>query len=409
MRRTPFYGWTVLAAAFAIITLSIGTLFALGVFLTPIEQSMGWSRSTIGAVSLLNWFVMGLGGVVAGYLSDRLGTRGVVLGGGGLLGLGLVLSSQVKEMWQLYVSFGVLVGAGVSAFYVPLTVLAVRWFDHRRGMAAAIVSAGNGLGILVLSPLSRWLIDRFDWRLALVILGDAAWLIVIPCAMLLRPAPSALRATAADAERDSPAPGKILGAWPIWAIALTHFACCAAHSGPLFHLVPHAIDQGVASMAAATILGVSGLTSIVGRIGAGVVADRLGVKRTLVSMLLAQAALIPLYLVASSAGSLWGLSIAFGLAYGGVMPLYAVVTREYFGEAIMGTAYGWVFFISCIGMGLGSFAGGAIYDAFGSYRGLYVGSFAIGIMGFVLAMTLRPPAAVPLRVAYLPASEPVSR
>src|SRR5262245_18279243 len=194
MRPTPFYGWTVLAAAFAIITLSIGTLFTLGVFLKPIEEGMGWSRSSIGAVSLLNWFVMGLGGVVAGYLSDRFGTRAVVLSGGVLLGLGLVLSGQVREVWQLYVTFGILVGAGVSTFYVPLTVLAVKWFDDRRGMAAAIVSAGNGLGILALSPLSRWLINQFEWRTAFVILGDLAWLVVIPCAILLRPAPAPLRA-----------------------------------------------------------------------------------------------------------------------------------------------------------------------------------------------------------------------
>ena len=112
------------------------------------------------------------------------------------------------------------------------------------------------------------------------------------------------------------------------------------------------MDQGVARMAAAGILGVSGLTSIFGRVGTGIVADRLGAKRTLLSALSLQAALIFLYLFATSEGALWGLSLAFGVAYGGAMPLYAVVTREYFGERILGTAYGGVFFISCIGMGL---------------------------------------------------------
>jgi sugar phosphate permease len=100
--RRGSYGWVVLAAAFAIIALSIGTLFTLGVFMEPLEDTLGWSRSGIGAIGLLNWIVMGLGGVLAGYLSDRVGTRAVVLAGGGLLGLGLVLSSQVKEIWQLY-------------------------------------------------------------------------------------------------------------------------------------------------------------------------------------------------------------------------------------------------------------------------------------------------------------------
>ena len=405
MRPTPFYGWVVLGAAFAIIALSIGTLFTLGVFLKPIEEGMGWSRSSIGAVGLLNWLVMGLGGVVAGYLSDRFGTRVVVLVGGALLGLGLVLSSQVTEAWQLYVTFGVLVGAGVSAFYVPLTVLAIRWFDDRRGMAAAIVSAGNGLGIMALSPLSRWLINELDWRSAFVVLGDLAWLIVIPCALFLKPSPTAAASGWASGRASGTAPVRqVLVSWPIWAIALTHFACCAAHSGPIFHLVSHAIDQGVGSMAAASILGASGLSSIVGRVGSGIVADRLGVKHTLIAMLAAQAVLIPVYLAATSEGSLWGLSMVFGVAYGGVMPLYAVLTREYFGEAIMGTAYGWVFFISCIGMGLGSFAGGAIHDVLGSYQGLFVGSFAVGAMAVVLAATLRPPARLRLQTTEVRAA-----
>lgn len=397
--RRIFYGWVVLAAAFAIITLSIGTLFTLGVFMKPMQDAMGWSRSSIGAIGLLNWIVMGLGGVLAGYLSDRIGTRTVVLVGGGLLGIGLVLSSQVREIWQFYLTFGVMVGGGVSAFYVPLTVLAVKWFEGRRGLAAAIVSAGNGFGILALSPLSRWLINQFDWRMALLILGDLAWLVVIPAALLLRNAPGtptrsespamiATRAGRSDA-------GSILGAGPVWAIGITHFACCAAHSGPIFHMVSHAIDQGVAGMAAATLLGVSGFSSIAGRIAAGLVADRFGTRRTLVTMLGFQAMMIAFYLVARGVGALYGLGLAFGVAYGGVMPLYALVTREYFGERVLGTAYGIVFFISCIGMGLGSWAGGVIHDALGSYQWLFLGSVAVGGMAVILALTLRPPSRIP--------------
>ena len=424
MTQRFFYGWVVLGAAFVIITMSIGTLFTLGVFLRPIEESMGWSRSGIGAIGLFNWIVMGAGGVVSGFVSDRLGTRRVVLVGAIVLGLGLVLSSYVQQVWQLYVTFGLLVGAGVSAFYVPLTVLAIKWFEGRRGMAAAIVSAGNGLGILALAPLTRWLISEFDWRVAFLVLGNLAWVVVLPCAVLLRgpggggsegrlPSSSSSLSDAGAQKwpPHSPSGGRpftarspvlVSGArspwaiWPFWAIALTHFCCCAAHSGPLFHLVSHAMDQGVARMAAAGILGVSGLTSIFGRVGTGIVADRIGAKRTLLSALSLQAALIFLYLFATSEGALWGLSLAFGVAYGGAMPLYAVVTREYFGERILGTAYGGVFFISCIGMGLGSFAGGVIHDLLGTYQWLFLGSFTIGMMAIVLGVTLKAPGAVPV-------------
>jgi MFS family permease len=432
MRRF-LYGWVVLAAAFAVITMSIGTLFTLGVFLKPIEDSMGWSRSGIGAIGLFNWIVMGAGGVVSGFVSDRVGTRRVVLVGAALLAGGLLLSSHVLQMWQLYVSFGLLVGAGVSAFYVPLTVLAIKWFEGRRAMAAAVVWAGNGLGILALAPLTRWLISEYDWRVAFFLLGVLALVVVVPCALLLRGPgefeTSARQGGSAEATAESPhtnvrrggSAGAISGppqmksltevnggnspwsTWPFWAIALTHFCCCAAHSGPLFHLVSHAMDQGVARMTAASILGVSGLTSIFGRIGTGIVADRVGAKRTLLAALSLQALLIFLYLFATGTGGLYAVSLAFGVAYGGAMPLYPVVTREYFGERVMGTAYGAVFFISCIGMGLGSYAGGAIHDVLGTYRVLFLGSFAIGLMAVVLGVTLKHPVAAqrprPLPVA----------
>jgi MFS family permease len=413
------YGWVVLAAAFVVITMSIGTLFTLGVFLQPIEDSMGWSRSGIGAIGLFNWIVMGAGGVVSGFVSDRVGTRRVVLAGAALLSAGLLLSSHVQEMWHLYVTFGLLVGAGVSAFYVPLTVLAIKWFEGRRAMAAAVVSAGNGLGILALAPLTRWLINEYDWRVAFSVLGAIALVVVVPCALLLK-GPTALATNASrrggggtagamteHAQTDvrhwgsagaiSRPPrlnrGSPWGTWPFWAIALTHFCCCAAHSGPLFHLVSHAMDQGVARMTAASILGASGFASIFGRIGTGIVADRVGAKPTLLAALGFQALLIFLYLFATGTGALYAVSLAFGVAYGGAMPLYPVVTREYFGERVMGTAYGAVFFISCIGMGLGSYAGGAIHDLLGTYQWLFLGSFAIGLMAVVLGVTLKAPVA----------------
>lgn len=390
---TPFYGWTVLAAAFVIITMSIGMLFTLAIFLKPLEDSMGWSRSSISSVGLLNWVVMGLGGVLAGFISDRVGTRAVVLVGSGLLGLGLVLSSRVTALWQLYVTFGILVAGGVSAFYVPLTVLAIKWFGDRRGMAASVVSAGNGAGILVLSPLTRWLVNELDWRMAFLILGDLAWLVVIPAALLLRDAPG----TGEGREiKRSGQPGVIFRSWPFWAIALTHFACCAAHSGPIFHLVTHAIDQGVARMSAAGLLGLSGLSSIFGRVGTGIVADRVGAKPTLIAALALQAFTVFAFLFVRDLGPLSALTFVFGIAYGASMPLYALVTREYFGEQALGTAFGAVFFISCIGMGLGSYGGGFLYDALGSYAWLFLASGAIGTMAVVMAVALRPPAPAPV-------------
>ena len=396
MRRV-FYGWIVVAVSAAIVCIGMGCLFALGVFLVPIERAMGWSRGAISTVALLNWIAMGLGSFFWGALSDRIGARGVAVGGGFLLGLGLVLSSQTQALWQLYVTFGFLVGFAVGAFYAPLTAITTKWFTARRGLAVALVSAGIGFGILVIAPLARALTSAWDWRVAMLVLGDLAWLVVIPVGLLLRePETGAVSgADATDASRAGTGheftTREVLSARQFWAIALTHFACCAAHSGPIFHMVTHATDQGVTAMAAATVFGVSGLASIAGRVGGGLLADRFGAKPTLIAGLALQAVMIVGYLFARDLGAFMALALVFGAAYGGVMPLYALVTREYFGEKVMGSAYGAVFLISTLGMGLGSFAGGAIYDRIGSYTWLFLGSVAIGGMAVVLAFTFRRP------------------
>jgi MFS family permease len=397
-QRRFFYGWVVLAVSAIVICLGMGALFSLGVFLKPIEQSMGWSRSAISTVALLNWLAMGLGSFVWGTLSDRLGTRLVAGAGGFLLGLGLVLSSQVSTLWQLQVCFGVLVGFAVGAFYAPLTSTATKWFTANRGLAVAIVSAGIGLGILGIAPLARWLTTLFDWRTAMLMLGDLCWLVIIPLCLLIRNAPADMGAQALGGttesvpERDYTT-ADVLRSPQFWAIGLTHFACCAAHSGPIFHMVTHAIDQGLTAMVAATVLGVSGLASVIGRLGCGILADRFGAKRTLLVGLGLQAALVFGYVFARDTASFYALGVVFGVAYGGVMPLYAIVTREFFGEKIMGSAYGAVFLLSTLGMGLGSFTGGALYDRFGSYLWLYLGSGGIGLAAVVLALTFRRPRA----------------
>src|SRR5213593_457936 len=402
-QRGLFYGWVVLAAAATVVAIGQGSLFALGVFLKPLEDSMRWSRSAISMTALINWMAMGAGSFFWGVVSDRVGSRGVTVAGGSLLGLALVLSGQATALWQLHVTFGLGVGFAAGAFLTPLSATATKWFTANRGLAVAIVSAGGGAGMLVISPLVRWLTSAYDWRVAMIVLGDLAWLVTIPVALLIPNAPAAMGVVArggAAAPQRNFSMGQVLRAPQFWAIALTHLACCAAHAGPIFHMVTHAIDQGVAAMLAATVLGVSGLSSIAGRIACGLIADRFGAKPTLIVGLALQAVMVFAYLFTRDTWSFYAAAVAFGLSYGGVMPLYALVTREYFGEKVMGTAYGAVFLVSTLGMGLGSWAGGWIHDAFGTYAWLFISSAAIGVMAMVLAMTFRPPRVViaPIRV-----------
>jgi MFS family permease len=415
-----FYGWIVLGAAFLIIMIGIGTMFSSGVFLIPLQEEFGWTRSEISLASLLNWITFGLFSFLCGTLSDRIGTRRVVVFGGVMLGLGLTLSGLTRQLWHLYLTFGLLGGAGVGAFYVPLSATATRWFSSNRGLALAIVSGGNGTGILVIAPLARYLITTYDWASAFMAMGVLSWVIILPAALLVRNSPAEMGYQAYGAGDDvdvkpaarrvAPDAGEMSGreamrAPALWLIALTHFCCCAAHSGPIFHMASFAIDMGIPEMAAATLLGLSGLISIAGRVGTGVIADRIGAKTTLIALLGLQALGIVSYLWAGPLWTFLALAVVFGVGYGGVMPLYAILTRQYFGARVMGTMYGAVFGVSAVGMGMGSYLGGFFFDLSGAYTGLYVVSFLLGVSAIILGFGLRPPR---MRAISLRAAPPVA-
>jgi MFS family permease len=398
-----FYGWVIVGVGIVVTCIGLGAMLSLSVFLQPMAMAMGWSRAGISMAALLNFLCMGVGSFVWGALSDRFGTRAVVLWGGALLGLGLVTASQAATLGQFQVLFGVIVGFAAGSLYTPMTAATVRWFTRHRSLAVALVSAGLSLGSATAAPLARWLITSYDWRFAMLVLGDLAWLVIIPSALLVRnppalPAGAAAAATAGADGRELTV-AQALRTPQFAAIALTFFACCAAHSGPIFHMVTHAIDHGVTAMAAATVLSAAGVASLGGKILCGLVADRVGAKRVLVGGLALQAVAVSLYLFTRDTASFYALALVFGFAYGGVMPLYAILVREYFGERIMGTIFGAVAFTSTIGMALGPWAGGWLYDTFGSYFWLYIGSAGIGLGAVAIAFAFRPPgplaAAVP--------------
>ena len=173
-------------------------------------------------------------------------------------------------------------------------------------------------------------------------------------------------------------------------LALTFFACCATHSGPIFHTVSYAIACGLPAMAAVTIYSVEGLAGLGGRLLFGLLGDRFGAKRVLVVGLLIQALAAGAYFFARQLGEFYAVAAVFGFAYGGVMPLYAVLAREYFPMRIMGTVFGAAAMVSSLGMALGPAVGGWIFDTFGGYGWLYIGSFAIGLGAVAIALAFPP-------------------
>jgi MFS family permease len=239
-----------------------------------------------------------------------------------------------------------------------------------------------------------------------MVMGVLSWVIILPAALLVRNSPAEMGYHAygtgdeADvkpiATRLSLDAGGMNGREAVrtptlWLIALTHFFCCAAHAGPIFHMASFAMDMGISKMVAATLLGLSGFVSIAGRVGSGVIADRIGAKPTLTTLLSLQALGIVLYLWAGPLWTFLALAAVFGLGYGGVMPLYAILTRQYFGARVMGTMYGLVFGVSSVGMGIGTYLGGFFFDRSGTYTGLYVASFLLGVSAIILGAALRPP------------------
>jgi MFS family permease len=402
-RPAVFYGWIVLGASVAIVMVGAGVTFSLAIFLKPLEEEFGWSRGLISGIALLNWIVFGIGSFVWGSLSDRVGARRVILAGAGLLAVALLLSSQITAAWQLYGAFGVLGAAGASGFYVPLSATATRWFVARRGLAVGLLNSGMGLGILVMPPLARALITLVGWRATLGLFAGLTLAIALVVVRYIydRPADLGLEEyghrvpPARTAGPAGMAPAAALTHPAFWVLSVAHFWCCLAHAGPLFHMVTHAIDLGVPKMTAAAMLGLSGATSIAGRIGSGLLVDRFGAKPTLVAMLVVQAAILSTYLLAGGPGPLLGIALLFGVAYGGAMPVYALVAREFFGERVIGTTFGGIFFISCIGMGLGSYGGGVIFDHLGSYWTMHLASTAVGATAILTALGLRAPRRLP--------------
>ena len=302
-----FYGWVIVGAGIVITCVGFGAMLTLSVFLQPMAEAMGWSRTGIAAAALLNFLGMGLGAFMWGALSDRFGTRVVVLCGGVLLGLGMVLASQATTLLQFQLLYGVVVGVATGSFYAPLISTTTRWFTEHRSLAVALVSAGLSVGSTVMAPLSRWLISQL--RLAHRDVGHRRSRVAGGHSCRVPRAQPAPTSTAAGAPR-LPGPA-----------AATHGRAGGAHAavrrhrahplrvlrGALRAHLPHghnAIDRGVPAMAAATVLSVAGLASLSGKIGCGIFADRVGAKRTLVAGLALQAAAISLYLFTGGLGEL---------------------------------------------------------------------------------------------------------
>jgi MFS family permease len=399
------YGWVIVAAGALMTWMAMGALLALPVFLAPISADTGWSRGGIGFAMTLNFLTMGIGSFFWGGLSDRYGPRMILGLGVVLLGAGLALASRSTTLFEFQAVYGLLIGIAAGSLMVPLMSTVTLWFDQHRALAVSLVSSGIGVAPMTVSPFATALVARHGWRTAELILAVAVVVLLVPAALCVRRPPhmpAAVDAGGMGGPELKRAAGRAMRSRPFVVLAATYFACCATHAGPIFHTISYAIGCGLSAMTAVTIYSVEGFAGLVGRLVFGFLGDKVGVRRMIVAGLLVQAIAAGSYVLARGLDDFYATAFVFGMAYGGVMPLYAALARNYFAPEIMGSVLGGLTLTSGLGMALGPALGGWVFDHLHAYTWMYLGSLAVGLGAAAIALAL-PRARTSVPVIALPA------
>jgi MFS family permease len=384
-------------------------MFSLPVLLQPIVRDTGWSVAGVSSAMTIGFLAMACCSMAWGTLSDRWGPLPVVLTGSTVLPASLLLASQATSLFAFQFIFGVMVGGSIAAIFAPMMATVTGWFDSHRSLAVSLVSAGMGIAPMTMAPLVAWLVSGHDWRTTMQIVAGIVAVIMIPVSLLVRRPPALAAGNAAIAQdgetQAEMSVGQAVRSPQFAILLLTNFFCCATHSGPIIHTVSYAVSCGIPLIAAVSIYSLEGFAGLGGRIAFGILGDRLGAKRVLVAGLLVQAFGALAYVFVRELAGFYAVAALFGFIYAGTMPLYAAIARENFPLKIMGTVIGGTAMAGSLGMSAGPVAGGLIYDSFGSYTWLYVGSWAMGLGAFLIAMTFRP---FPKPAASTPAAAPAT-
>ena len=389
--RSFFFGWLVVAASCLVLMFTFGAAVSFGVYLKPLVDEFGWSRGAVSLAYAIFMLTSGVAAAISGKLHDRVGVRPVlflaVLGGG----LGLILASRTGSLWHLYFSFGVLAGGlGAGFSNAPVVATVGLWFDRRRGIATALAMSGASIGILLLPPVIRTLIDSIGWRGAFLSQGIVTLVLLLAAAVIIR-APRK-----GEAEPPSRAGGEKrrleIPALPrpstMWTLCCATVFCCICHSIPLVHVVPFASDIGIAPLAAASVMSVMGLMALIVRLGMGALADRITARVTLVISGVFQTFMMLLLIRATTLTDFYIFAVLWPLGFGGIMLMYPVSLRELYGTDRIGGRVGSVFAFATIGMAAGGYFGGLLFDLLGTYRLVFVMSFAAGLINLALTSTI---------------------
>lgn len=371
-----FYGWFVVAAAFAVMFIGFGTAYTFSAFIQPLQKDFAASRGSVSLVFSLAGFVYFGLGIVSGPLSERWGARSLAVTGMILLGMGVALAGAARNLAEVYIAYGLGVGLGIGFSYVPVLGAVQRWFARQRGFASGLAVSGIGLGTLVMPPLASLLIEMFGWRGAYLILGGLAALIGGAMATMieddprnrgLRPDGDPLQANGSSVAstgvpiREAIRTRRFVG---------LYVACLLSAFGvfvPFVHLVPYAQDQGVPLSLAITLLGVIGAGSTAGRFLLGGMADRFGRRLSLLVMIAGMALTTTIWLLSTAFWSLAAFAFIYGIFYGGWVALLPALVTDYFGERNVSSIIGILYTSVALGTLIGPSAAGYVFDMSQSY------------------------------------------
>jgi MFS family permease len=385
------FAWLRLAVALALMTIGSAGMYVVAVVLPAVQAEFGVARADASLPYTAMMIGFGIGGVIMGRLADRFGVMVPVLIGAIGLGAGFALASLAGGVWSFALAHGVLIGmAGCSATFAPLVADTSAWFVRRRGIAVAICASGNYLAGAVWPPIVQHFIETAGWRSTY--LGLAAFSVVtLPLlALLLRErAPAAVAAAPrANAPVPSERPFGLTMNAATALLAIAGVACCVAMSMPQVHIVAYCTDLGYGAARGAQMLSLMLGFGIVSRLVSGAICDRIGGLRTLLLGSVLQGLALLLFLPFDGLVSLYLVSALFGLFQGGIVPSYAIIVREHFPAAGAAGRVGIVLTATLLGMALGGWMSGKVFDLTGSYDAAFVNGIAWNLLNLVIVLLL---------------------
>ncbi|MBI2832562.1 MAG: MFS transporter [Chloroflexi bacterium] len=392
-RPRLFYGYVIVITSFFVLIVTHGSLYSFGVFLKPLAADFNWTREMTSGAYALAVFVLGPFSIIAGKLTDMFGPRSVLSASGLLLGVGYLLISRVDSLWQLYLLYGGVIAIGMSGTFVPLASTVSRRFVKSRGLMTGIISTGIGVGTMILPPVATYLNLTHGWRTSFTVLGVVALALIIPAAQLFKSDAGntfKIQRGTLISQPEAFTFSQAIRTRQLWMVFGAYIGFGYTAHTVLAHSVAHATDLGISPSTAASIITAVGGASLAGRIGLGIVSDRVSNKAALITGLSMMAAGM---FWLQAAGEMWSFYIfaaILGFGYGGTAILHPPAIAELFGMKAHGQILGLISFAISIGGMAGPLVAGRIYDMTGSYRTSFLLSAIFTIIGVALVSLLKP-------------------